>query len=338
MSNSSDSNRSFKEKTMATVTINFSGATTGVVFNPAVTTSVAAFLNANPTVPISRSATGITADNLTSLGLLSAGGDTVWRITNQGVEDNAATLVRVGAGFSASPVLPANSFTFVRAGAPGTYKLTIPGPGGDTFTKASGPQIVSAIQALAINDTYNITGSDYGDTLFGGQNTDTLIGGLGNDSLNGQQQNDRLDGGDGNDTLIGGGQNDTLIGGAGNDTLTGGNQNDRFQYNSPSEGIDTITDFSTTATNSDSIVVSATGFGGGLTGSATGTALSATQFLSGAGVTSAATAAQRFVYNTTNGGLWFDVDGVGGAASVQFATLASSPVPALTASRILVIL
>jgi Ca2+-binding RTX toxin-like protein len=259
LSNSSDSNKSFKGKTMATVTINFSGfpgpGPTGVSFTVAAG-SVAAFLNANPTVPISLSAT-VAADNLTSLGLLTAGGNTVWRIENSGGPDSA-TLSRVGGGFTPTSLpLAANSFTFVRGGAAGTYQLS----GGIVNTKASGPQIVSAIQALAINDSYDITGSNFNDTLVGGQNDDTLRGGLGNDSLNGQQQNDLVDGGAGDDTLIGGGQNDTLIGGAGSDTLSGGSGTgaDRFQYNFSNEGTDSITDFGNGA---DAIVLSSGGFGG----------------------------------------------------------------------------
>jgi Ca2+-binding RTX toxin-like protein len=243
LSNSSDSNKSFKGKTM-TVTISFASLSgpSGASFNPAVTTSVAAFLNANPTVPISISATGLTADNLTSLGLLTAGGNTAWRIQNFGSADSA-TLSRFGGGFTPlSLSLPANSFTFVRGGAAGTYILS----GGIVNTKASGPQIVSTIAPLGLSTPYFITGSNFNDTLVGGQNTDTLIGGLGNDSLNGQQQNDLLQGGGGNDTLQGGGQNDTLIGGAGNDTLTGDGGADRFVFTN--EGLDTVTVFNTTAT------------------------------------------------------------------------------------------
>jgi len=73
--------------------------------------------------------------------------------------------------------------------------------------------------------------------LSGGDNNDTLDGGDGDDILNG---------GNGNDTLIGGNGNDTLVGGVGSDKLTGGTGNDKFVFNSLSEGIDTITDFSST--------------------------------------------------------------------------------------------
>ncbi|MBC1269455.1 putative Ig domain-containing protein, partial [Trichormus variabilis FSR] len=83
----------------------------------------------------------------------------------------------------------------------------------------------------------NMTGNSANNSLSGGDNNDTLNGGDGDDILNG---------GNGNDTLIGGNGNDTLVGGVGSDKLTGGAGNDKFVFNSLSEGIDTITDFSST--------------------------------------------------------------------------------------------
>ncbi len=181
------------------------------------------------------------------------------------------------------------------------------------------------------NNANLLDGGTGNDTLNGGQGADTLIGGDGNDTLNGGQGSDSLIGGDGNDSLTGAGQNDTLIGGNGNDTLTGGVQADIFVFNNPNEGLDTITNFIPTGGSADSIRVSAAGFGGGLVA---GT-LPATRFLSGAGVTSANNANQRFIYNTTDGALRFDVDGNGAAAAIQIATLTGAP--GLTAARIVVI-
>jgi Ca2+-binding RTX toxin-like protein len=308
---------------MPTVTISFAGLSgpSGASFDPAVTTTVAAFLNANPTVPISISTTGLTADNLTSLGLLSLGGDTVWRIANAGGLDSA-TLSKVGGGFSSSLSLAANSFTFVRASTAGTYQLTT---GGGTFTKASGPQIVSTIAPLLATDSYFITGSDFNDTLTGGTGADTLIGGNGSDTLIG---------GDGNDSLSGGNGTDTLIGGVGNDTLIGGAGADRFAYTANNQGVDTITDFNP-ASGEDIINVTRSGFGGAAALPSLGT-LSATRFLSGAGATSAVTAAQRFIYNTTDGALRFDQDGnLGAFAPIRIATL--SNLAAITNTNIVIV-
>ncbi|MCA2652670.1 calcium-binding protein [Microcystis sp. M061S2] len=286
-------------------TVNFSSSSVGVNFS--VGQTVAQFLTTNPLVPLSLPFLPGTppADNLTSLGLLTAGGNTVWRITNVGTAATA-TLSRVGGGFSQSLSLPADTLTYFRGGAAGTYQLT----GGIANTKASGSQIVSSIRTLDINDSYFITGSNFNDTLTGGNLADTIIGGQGDDILNGGQGDD------------------TLTGGSGNDTLTGGAGADRFVFNSASEALDTITNFSIT---DDFINVSATGFGGGLL---LGT-LPNGRFRSGAGATSANSINQRFIYNTSDGGLWFDVDGVGGTASVQIATLTGAP--ALTNARIFVI-
>jgi Ca2+-binding RTX toxin-like protein len=222
--------------------------------------------------------------------------------------------VRVGGGFSASLSLPANSFTFLRGSSAGTYILTTSSPA-DTFTKASGPQAVS-------------TGSNFDDSLRGGQNSDTLIGGLGRDTLDGQNQNDLINGGDGDDSILGGGQNDTLIGGAGSDTLTGGSGTttgaDRFWYNSSNEGGDTITDFGIGA---DAIVVSNGGFGGGLT--TVGSTLTPSLFGATAG------GIVRFVYS--GGVLSFDTDASAGVSLVTIANIAGPGAGTLGAGNILVV-
>ncbi|MGI0483763.1 calcium-binding protein, partial [Geminocystis sp. CENA526] len=158
-----------------------------------------------------------------------------------------------------------------------------------------------------INGTGNtlnnrITGNSANNRLNGGDGSDTLLGGGGNDILNG---------GEGNDVLNGGGGNDTLIGGGGNDTLTGGSGNDFFRFNSPSEGIDRITDFNVV---DDTILIRRSGFGGGLPLGE----LSANRFRIGS---SATTPDHRFFYNASNGGLFFDVDGNGATSAVRIATL-----------------
>jgi Ca2+-binding RTX toxin-like protein len=112
---------------------------------------------------------------------------------------------------------------------------------------------------------------------------------------------------------------DVLSGGLGNDTLTGGASGDSFSFANPNEKIDTITDF---APGIDYLLVSASGFGGGLVA---GDLISSAQFILG---TAATNASQRFIYNSTSGALLFDSDGNGSIAAIQFATL--SPNLALT--------
>ncbi len=202
---------------MPTVTISFANYVTSPVnFSGAVDSFVRDWLDIYTDIPISISGPGITitADNLTSQGLLSDGVTTAWRITNFGPADSA-TLSRVGGGFSQLFSLPADSLTFVGGGSAGTYQLS----GGIVNTKASGPQ-QNGIWKLLATDSYVITGSAFGDTIGGGSANDTLIGGNGNDSLNGFAGADSLDGGAGDDTLNGGPGADTLDGGAGTDTLS----------------------------------------------------------------------------------------------------------------------
>ncbi|MBD2301394.1 calcium-binding protein, partial [Nostoc sp. FACHB-190] len=170
-----------------------------------------------------------------------------------------------------------------------------------------------------------IEGGDGDDILRGGAGDDTgfqsystpdssgsddagLFGGAGNDQLFGEAGNDALYGGDGNDILVGG---------LGNDTLTGGNGADQFTFSAANQGIDTITDF--LSSQGDKIYVSASGFGGGLVADAT---ITSAQFVLG---TVAADASDRFIYNSANGNLFFDIDGTGSQAAVHIATLSANP-------------
>ena len=158
-------------------------------------------------------------------------------------------------------------------------------------------------------------------TFFSSRNVE---GGGGNDIItatnsatstyDGNSGDDVLNGGSVADNLIGGTGNDTLTGGGGNDTLTGGDGSDRFVFNNASEGIDTITDFDPTATTGDLFNVSSSGFA---TIGGPGT-LAAASFTIGAAAT---TASQRFIYNSSNGNLFFDSDGTGGIVQVQIAQL-----------------
>jgi len=127
------------------------------------------------------------------------------------------------------------------------------------------------------NDTINGGNSD--DLLYGGDGDDTidakggnnrLFGGQGNDTMLSQDLADYLDAGTGNDylksgagndTLMGGDDNDTLIGDLANDTLTGGNGNDLFRF-ALGDGVDSITDFSTSAAGNIDQIGLANIFGG----------------------------------------------------------------------------
>lgn len=183
------------------------------------------------------------------------------------------------------------------------------------------------------NDT--LSGTSLGDLLRGGLGRDMLSGLEGNDTLMGERGADLLMGSLGMDTLMGGFGTDTLqggrgadllVGGVGTDSLTGGLGRDRFQFNTASEGVDTITDFSVI---DDTIVVSASGFGGGLVA---GGPLAEGQLRLGG---NAQTASERFLYRVRSGELFFDADGSGAGAAVLFAQL--SPNLALSRLNIVVV-
>jgi Ca2+-binding RTX toxin-like protein len=167
----------------------------------------------------------------------------------------------------------------------------------------------------------NLIGGSGNDNLFGNAAANTITGGLGDDTISGGAGDDTLDGGAGTDTLDGGIGNDFIAGGAGNDVLTGGGGQDTFLFDVLTGSVDTITDY----TPSDDVLqFASTGVFSGLT--TTSGTLSANEFEFGAGLTSAATTAGRFVYNTTSGALYYDADGLSGTvAAVQIAVVVGAP-------------
>lgn len=124
-----------------------------------------------------------------------------------------------------------------------------------------------------------------------------------------------------NDTLRGNAGVNTLRGGAGKDILIGGGGVDTFVYSAPTEGEDTITDFSV----NDKFRISASSFGGGLVA---GTALNTTSetgvFVSSADPTPRGSSA-NFLYNMNTGLLNFDRDGTGPNTALALATLTNKP-------------
>ncbi|MCW8200908.1 RTX toxin, partial [Verminephrobacter aporrectodeae subsp. tuberculatae] len=92
-----------------------------------------------------------------------------------------------------------------------------------------------------------IVGTTADDSISGQAGADTIYGRDGNDTLNGGADSDTLSGGNGADTLDGGAGNDTLDGGAGNDTYVFGR----------GSGVDNITDYDSTAGNTDCLSIGA---------------------------------------------------------------------------------
>jgi len=145
-------------------------------------------------------------------------------------------------------------------------------------------------------------------------------------TLTGNEANNLLSGKSGDDTLLGGMGSDRLVGGLGADILTGGDGPDRFIRKYSNTGVDTITDFNVFAR--DAFLVSASGFGGELV---RGTVITEAQFTVGE---AALDESDRFIYNSTTGGLFFDSDGIGISETIQIAQLSSGL--AMTNANILV--
>jgi len=183
------------------------------------------------------------------------------------------------------------------------------------FLATNGIERVDLGTAFGIDGNGNDNVFDFSaTTFFASRNVE---GAGGNDTITATNSaTSTYDGNSGDDVLNGGSVADNLIGSTGNDTITGGGGSDRFVFNNASEGVDMITDFDPTATTGDLFNVSSSGF---VTIGGPGT-LAATRFTIGAAAT---TADQRFIYNSSNGNLWFDSDGLGGTAQVQIAQLST---------------
>lgn len=209
------------------------------------------------------------------------------------------------------------------------------GFGNDTVTAGNGSDTVLAdlghdvISGGAGWD--HLFGEDGNDRVYGGNDGDYVYGGRGNDSVFGDAGTDKLFGDDGNDRLFGGADSDTLEGGRGNDVVNGGAGND---WIAGSEGrdtmvggagsdvfvfdtrvvkgqIDTITDF---RAPQDQIGISPEFFDADWSRE-----IRADNFTLGL---VARDDEDFLIYHKKTGRLFFDEDGKGGDAAIQFAKLA----------------
>jgi len=208
---------------------------------------------------------------------------------------------------------------------------------------------MAAINGTGTALANRITGNAASNTLNGGTGADTLVGAAGNDTyitdggdtitenanqgadlvrssvsftLGANLENLTLTGsanisGTGNtlaNTIVGNSGANSLNGGISNDTLTGGTGSDNFIFNTTlgASNVDRITDFNVVA---DTIRLENAIF----IGLANGT-LAASAFVRNT-FGNAADASDRIIYETDTGGLFFDRDGTGAAAKIQFATV-----------------
>ena len=186
-----------------------------------------------------------------------------------------------------------------------------------------------------------ITASNTGNPIRGFGGDDTLIGGDGNDSFFGEgtQFGAPVETfGTGNDSIFGGAGNDTLFGNDGNDTLDGGRGNDRLgsgfvDDSGGSEGNDTFV-FTVAPGTANADVITDLDSGADviiLDSGAHANAGPSGNFITGdARFWSSSTgvahdADDRVVYNTSNGQLWYDLDGNGVGAAQLIATLEGAP-------------
>ena len=199
----------------------------------------------------------------------------------------------------------------------GTYTVTFSGTGFATTTQLA--TIGTKNVKLDLMDPVASGGSG-GTTPPPPTNQPTLSGTAGADSLTGSTGIDYIVGLGGNDVLVGLGGNDKLEGGSGNDklygkegvdVLTGGTGRDIFVFDTAlSSGVDTITDFLAV---DDTINLENAFFTGLSTGS-----LSSSAFYIGA---AAHNSSDRVIYDKASGALFFDADGTGSTAALQFAQL-----------------
>lgn len=151
----------------------------------------------------------------------------------------------------------------------------------------------------------------------GGSGTDKITG---FENLSGSRFSDRLTGDRAANVLIGGGGNDMINGSTGSDTLRGDSGADRFVFSTALGGsnVDRIIDFISGVDKIylDDIVFAAVG--------APSRTLSSASFTANkSGL--AGDASDRVVYETDTGALFYDADGTGAGARVQFATLTGLP-------------
>jgi Ca2+-binding RTX toxin-like protein len=208
------------------------------------------------------------------------------------------------------------------------------------------------------NGNDHIEGGDGNDWMDGGAGADAMIGGLGNDTyivdnagdtvseMGGQGQDEvrtsvswtltagadvetlrttndagvsaiNLTGNASGNVVRGNNGNNVINGGDGDDELTGLGGADSFLFNTPlSEAfnIDVITDFNVA---DDTIVLDDDIFSSSLT---PGSSVAGSQFVIGA---AALDAGDRIIYNDATGAVYYDSDGVGGTAQIQFAQLSA---------------
>lgn len=265
-------------------------------------------------------ASGVTANLTSGVGTRgNANGDTYISIENLLGSDHDDLLT----GSAGSNVIEGGAGHDTLRGSAGNDRLE-GGIGRDEVHGGSGTDsaaFATAGSGVTVNLTSGVgtRGNANGDTYISIEN---VIGSVHDDILTGSSGRNILVGGRGEDVLRGSAGDDLLRGGLGNDTLNGGSGADEFRFETAldaAHNIDVIENYSTAH---DWISLDSRVF------ASIGDSLSSGEFRIGA---AAQDANDVLIYHQATGALFYDEDGAGGAAQVQFATL--TPGTALTASE-----
>ena len=230
-------------------------------------------------------------------------------------DDNAGTTAgNLVVGYNGQQITVSNHFTGAAFGAIETIEFD----GGSVYGYDLGTGAYNISKSdLADNGgaqrVVDLSASSADNFIAGELATASAItGGNGRDIVFGGDQADTLAGGGGSDLLIGGAGGDILLGGPGNDVLAGGAGADHFRFNAPSEGLDSILDFS--SGEGDLIEILGSAFGNLSVGPVAGAAF---EQVSG----NVDASAKAFVFDTTTDTLYWNADGAGGQAAVALAHL-----------------
>lgn len=227
-----------------------------------------------------------------------------------------------GAGNSANNVLLGNSASNILDGRFGNDTMK-GGAGSDTYFVNAMGDVVTELRAQG-TDTVE---SSISYTL-GGYVEILQLAGSGNINGTGNELNNTIAGTTGNNVLNGAAGIDKMWGGAGNDSVNGGLGNDNLYGNLGQDGflfdtalnattnVDRIWDFKAV---DDTIVLDRSIF----TGIAADGTLAAGAFHIG---TAAADANDCIIYDQASGKIFYDADGIGGAAAILFVQVTAGSV------------
>jgi Ca2+-binding RTX toxin-like protein len=252
----------------------------------------------------------------TSTNVLAATLTLATNLENLDASNTSTSLFNL-TGNTANNILTGNAANNILDGSTGTDTL-IGGLGNDTYVIDSTTDIITELinggtDLVQSSVTFSLANIAYLENL-------TLIG---SSAINGTGNtlDNTITGNTGANTLNGGDGNDFLYGGLGNDTLTGGAGVDHFVFNTTlnaTSNKDTITDFVSGTDKIDLENAIITGLG------PTTGQLTLDQFRSGAGISTAGDSSDRIIHNTTTGGLFYDADGNGSGAAIQFAVIGTN--------------